>query len=53
MVMLSGERAKKGVEGGEAANDYSAIGLVTISFFWNVTWKRNYRGEAHVRTQGR
>jgi len=53
MVMLSGKkRVKKGVDGGEAACDYSAVGSVTITFFWNSQWKGKFPGEAHVRIQG-
>jgi len=50
--MLSGGRVKKGIGGGEAASDYSAVGSVTISFFGMSQWKGNFSGEVHVRTQG-
>jgi len=41
-----GERTKKGMCGGEAVSDYSAIGSVTISFFIGMSqWKRNFPGE--------
>jgi len=53
MVILSGERAKKKVGGGEAVCDYSAVGSIKFPFFGMSRWKKNLQGEAHVRTQGR
>jgi len=51
--MLSGEKSQEGVGWGEAASDYSAVGSVTISFFFGMSqWKRNFPVEAHARSQG-
>jgi len=47
-----GKRVKKGVDIGEVANDYSVVGSVTISFFWNVTVEGELSRKAHVKTQG-
>jgi len=52
MAMLSGGKSQEEVGGGEVASDYTTVGLVTISFFRMSNWKKNFSGEAHVRTQG-
>jgi len=44
-----GKESRRGVGGGEATSDYSAV---TISFFGMSQWKGNFPEEVHMRTQG-